>query len=93
MKFCKYCASSDELEEYEYKHNCFVEDRDILTKDESLKINGIPFADVWVAIDYDSNILSIHITDANNILNEYFHGRKRIKYCPMCGRKIKKAQD
>lgn len=92
MKFCKYCASPDELDEYEYKRG-FIENTDILTKNESLKINGVPFADVWVAIEPGGNILNVYITDTNEILHEYFHGTKTIKYCPMCGRKLKKAQD
>ena len=87
MKFCKYCADPDEYDEYTMEHGD-IGCTDILTKDKALKINGIPFADIWMTIDC-GNQLSIHVTDSNEIFNVLHYSSKKIKYCPMCGRKLK----
>ena len=90
MKFCIYCANPDEYEEYAKK--CIMEHRKIvrtgiLSKDNALKINSIPFADICVTIDC-GNELAIHVTDSNEKFNILHYSSKKIKYCPMCGRKL-----
>ena len=90
MKLCKYCALPEFCDEFEESKYC-DDSIDILTKDKALKINGIPFADIWIDIYGDE--LRLNITNSGEILDVIHFSTRKIKYCPMCGRKLKKAQD
>lgn len=92
MKFCKYCSIPEfceELEELEAKKNKMF-NTEILTRNKALKINGIPFGDIWVSIY--GNELQLHIAGSHEIFDIIHFSSRKIKYCPMCGRKLKKER-
>lgn len=75
-KYCKYC------EEESLYGEC---NKDVVKT--KMKLNGIPFNEIEVFVEGTDLILCVMDYDAASC---YEYKRVKIKYCPMCGKKLTK---
>ena len=79
---CKYCEIYEKSESWEQNKNLLY---------KSLNLNKSPFMDIEVYISQGNKL--IMYADHGNTCDSRFVVEKTIKYCPMCGRKLKADEE